>query len=189
MSEVGRATIGYPGGLAARYRWGGSGSADEVFALSESGGQLTDHAPLAGDDPTRMCRAELRIEGPLGRWTARFAAPVFDEPAGLLWDDEGLLVVKYGFNVYALVGRTGELRWWHRSGTPVVAVLGSPRLAHVLLQSEIETLALDREGAVRWRVAHGDVIASAQLVGDALTLASYGGDVLALDPVTGRSLS
>ena len=51
MTEVGRATVGYPGGLAARYRWGGSGSADEVFALSESGGDLTDHAPLAGRRP------------------------------------------------------------------------------------------------------------------------------------------
>jgi outer membrane protein assembly factor BamB len=189
VSQVQRASIGYPGGLAARYRWGGSGSAGEVFALSESGGALTDHAGLAGDDPTRMCRAELRIEGPLGIWTARFASPVFDEPAGLLWDDQMQLVVKYGFRVYGLAARGGELLWSHRSGTPIVAVLGSPRLGHVIVQSEVETVALDPAGEARWRVAHSDVIAGAELVGGMLTLTTYGGEVVGLDPATGRSLS
>ena len=66
VSEVQRLSVGYPGGLAARYRWGGSGSGEAVFALSESGGALTDHAALAGGDPARMCRAELRVEGPSG---------------------------------------------------------------------------------------------------------------------------
>ena len=188
MSGVQRAAIGYPGGLAARYRWGGSGSAEEVFALSESGGTLSDHADLAGGDPARMCRAELRIEGPLGVWTARFASPVFDEPAGLLWDDQMQLVLKYGFRVYGLAARTGELLWSHLSGTPVVAVLGSPRLAHVIVQSEVETVALDPAGETRWRVAHGDVIAGAELVAGVLTLASYGGEVMALDPATGGPL-
>jgi len=188
VSEVQRATIGYPGGLAARYRWGGSGSADEVFGLSESGGALTDHAPLAGGDPERMCRAELRIEGPLGEWTARFASPLFDEPAGLLWDTEMQLVVKYGFRVYGFASRSGELLWSHLSGTPVVAVLGSPRLDHVILQSEVETLALDATGEVRWRVAHSDVIAAAELMGGQLTLSSYGGDVVAFDPASGRAV-
>ncbi len=97
-----------------------------------------------------MCRAELRVEGPAGHVDGiRLASPVFDEPAGLLWDSEALLVVKYGFVVYALGSRTGELRWSHRSGTPLVAVLGSSRLPHVILQSEIETLALDPHGRVR----------------------------------------
>ena len=188
MSEVRRASVGYPGGLAARYRWGGAGSADEVFALSEQGGRLDDHADLAGGDPSRMCRAELRVEGPLGTWTARFASPVFDEPAGLVWDTEAQLVVKYGFRVYGLSGRTGELRWTHLSGTPVVAVLGSSRLPHVIVQTEVETLALGAEGEVRWRVAHSDVIAAAELVGGTLTVASYGGDVAAFDPSSGRAL-
>ncbi len=189
MTEVGRATVGYPGGLAARYRWGGSGSADEVFALSESGGELTDHAELAGGDPTRMCRAELRIEGPLGTWTARFASPVFDEPSGLLWDTAAQLVVKYGFRDYGLGSRTGQLAWSYRSGTPIVAVLGSPRLDHVIVQSEVETVALDAAGDVRWRVAHSDVIAAAELTGGVLTLQAYGGDIVALDPASGRGLS
>ena len=30
------ATIAYPGGLRARWRWGGTGQAREVFALSEA---------------------------------------------------------------------------------------------------------------------------------------------------------
>lgn len=188
MSEVRRATIQYPGGLAARYRWGGSTSADEVFGLSESGGALTDHAQLAGADPSRMCRAELRIEGPLGEWTVRFASPIFDDPAGLLWDTEALLLVKYGFRLYALGSRTGELRWSHLSGTPIIAVLGSPRLDHVIVQTEVETLALAPDGETRWRVAHSDVISAAELIGGTLTLNSYGGDVVAFDPATGRSL-
>ena len=188
MSEVQRATIGYPGGLSARYRWGGSGSAEDVFALSEDGGALTDHAELAGGDPVRMCRAELRVEGPLGLWTARFASPVFDEPAGLLWDTQMQLVIKYGFRVYGLAARTGELRWSHLSGTPIVAVLGSPRIEHVIVQSEVETMALDPSGATRWRVAHSDVIASAELLGGRLTTTSYGGDVAVFDPASGRPL-
>lgn len=189
MTEVGRSSVGYPGGLAARYRWGGSGSADEVFALSESGGDLTDHAELAGGDPARMCRAELRVEGPLGTWTARFASPVFDEPSGLVWDTEVQLVVKYGFRVYGFASRTGELRWSHLSGTPIVALLGSPRLDHVIVQSEVETVALDGRGDTLWRVAHSDVIAGAELTGGVLTLQTYGGEVAALDPASGRSLS
>ena len=189
MSEVRRSSVQYPGGLAARYRWGGSGSADAVFALSETGGSLTDHAELAGGDPMIACRAELRVEGPLGEWTNRFASPIFDDPAGLLWDTEALLIVKYGFIAYALESRTGDLRWSHLSGTPIVVVLGSPRLDHVLVQTEVETLALTADGEVRWRVAHSDVIAGAELMGGTLTLTSYGGDVAALDPVTGRSLS
>ena len=188
MSEVQRATIGYPGGLAARYRWGGSGSADDVFALSESGGALTDHIALAGGDPERMCRAELRIEGPLGIWTARLASPIFDEPMGLLWDTEAQLIVKYGFRAYGLASRSGELLWSFLSGTPIVAILGSVRLAHVIVQSEVETLALDAAGAVRWRVAHSDVIAAAELMGGTLTLTSYGGGVAVFDPTSGQVL-
>ncbi len=188
MSEVQRASVGYPGGLAARYRWGGPGSAEDVFALSESGGALTDHAELAGGDVARMCRAELRVEGPLGTWTTRLASPVFDEPAGLLWDTEAQLVVKYGFRAYGLKGRSGELVWSHLSGTPIVVVLGSSRLPHVILQSEVETLALGPLGEVRWRVAHSDVIAAAELVGGRLTLTSYGGDVAAFDASSGRAL-
>ena len=188
MTDVRRISVTYPGALAARYRWGGSGSAAEVYASSEGGGSLADHAELAGPDPERMCRAELRVEGPLGTWTARFASPVFDEPAGLLWDSEALLIVKYGFLAYALASRTGALRWAHIASTPTVAVLGSTRLPHVLLQSEIETVALDPAGAVRWRLAHGDVIASAELLAGKLALTSYGGSVSLLDPVNGRTL-
>jgi outer membrane protein assembly factor BamB len=159
-----------------------------VFALSESGGDLADHGPLAGATYESLCRAEVRIEGPTGAWTARLASPIFDEPAGLLWDTAGLLVIKYGFLTYAFGARTGDLRWTHRSATPLLAVFGSSRLDHVLVQSELETFAVDEAGEVRWRVAHSDVVAEAELVGGRLVLTSYSGQLSALDPATGRPL-
>jgi outer membrane protein assembly factor BamB len=178
--------VRYPGGLSARYRWTRSGGIDAIAALSEAGGSLTDHGALVSSDPDRLCRAELRVEGPAGTWTARFASLIFDEPRGVLWDTPGLLLVRYGFHVYALAARSGELRWSRETGTPLVALLASSRLDHVLLQSEVETLALDATGGVVWRVAHTDVITDAELVGGRLVLAAWGGAHLALDPETGR---
>jgi outer membrane protein assembly factor BamB len=188
VPEAKRSQVQYPGGLAARYRWTGSGGIASLTALSEVGGELTDHGPLVSAAPDRLCRAELRVEGPTATWTARFASPIHDVPAGLLWDTEGLLVVKYGFEVYALEARTGSLRWHHASRTPVVAVLGSSRLSHVLVQTEIETLALAADGEPVWRAAHSDVVAEVELVGGRLVLTSYAGLLQALDPVTGRQL-
>jgi hypothetical protein len=153
--------------------------------LTETGGSLTDFGGLVSEQPDRLCRAELRVEGPLGAWTARFASPIFDEPRGVLWDTPGLLVVKYGFRVYGLVGRTGELRWSHASATPIVAVLGSSRFPHVIVQGEVETIALDESGNPSWRVAHSDVVAEAELVGGRLVLTSYGGEHQTLDPLSG----
>jgi outer membrane protein assembly factor BamB len=180
------ATIAYPGGLRARWRWGGSGQGASVFALSEAGGTLVDHGPLVSADFESLCRAELRIDGPRGAWTARFASTIHDEPAGLVWDDHGLLVVKYGFHTYAFDSRSGELRWSHRSATPLLAVFGSPRLAHLVVQSEIETFALEPDGTAAWRIAHSDVVTEAELVGGRLVLTSFGGAVTAIDPATGR---
>jgi hypothetical protein len=134
-----------------------------------------------------MCRAELRVEAPGATWAVRLASQIHDEPAGHLWDSESLLVVAYGFHVYGFETRTGEPRWVHRSGTPVLVVLGSSRLDHVIVQSEIETVALEPDGTVRWRVAHSDVVTDAALVGGRLVLTSYGGETRALDPATGRS--
>jgi outer membrane protein assembly factor BamB len=187
-SDVSRATVQFPGGLAARLRWAGSGQAAKVFALSEEGGRLVDHGPLVAPDPDRLCRAELRIEGPVASWTARFASPIFDEPSGLLWDDAGLFLVRYGFQLYALDPRSGELAWSHRSGSPLLAVLASSRLRHLLVQSEVETVALDAEGEVVWRIAHSDVVIEAELVGGRLVLTSYDGQRMALDAQTGRRL-
>ena len=180
--------VQYPGGLSARYRWTGSGGIEALVAMSEVGGELLDHGPLVSSMPDRLCRAELRVEGPVGTWTARFASPIFDDPAGLLWDTEGLLVVKYGFEVYALESRTGVLRWHHASRTPVVAVLGSSRLPHLIVQTEIETVALDAAGEPVWRAAHSDVVAEVELVGGRLVLTSYAGLLQTLDPATGRQL-
>ncbi len=185
--EPRNATIAYPGGLRARWRWGGSGSATAVFALSEAGGALIDLGPRVAADPDALCRAELHLEGPRGVWTARFASLIHDEPRALHWDTASLLVVAYGFHTYGLETATGEPRWDHRSATPLVALLGSSRLAHVLLQSEIETFAIEPDGTVAWRVAHSEVVTDADLVGGRLVLTGFGGQVTALDPSTGRS--
>jgi hypothetical protein len=123
----------------------------------------------------------------LGAWTARFASLIYDEPEGALWDTAGLLLVKYGFRMYALGSRTGELAWSHRSGTPIVAVLCSPSLDHCVVQSELETTALDQQGAVTWRATHNDVVTDARLIGGQLVLDSYSGKHLVLDPQTGHS--
>lgn len=184
--DPGHAVVRYPGGLRASYRWAGSGQGAAVFALSESGGVLTDLGNLAGDSFEQLCRAEVRVEGPGGQWTARLASPIHDQPGGLLWDTAGLLVVKYGFRTYAFEARTGLLRWSHRSASPLLGVLGSSRLDHVIIQGEIETFAVDAAGEVRWRVAHSDVVTEAELVGGRLVLRSYAGQLIALDPRTGR---
>ena len=187
VAEPRNATITYPGGLRARWRWAGSGQATAVFALSEAGGTLIDLGPRVSADPDALCRAELRLEGPRGAWTARFASTIHDEPRGRYWDTEGLLVVAYGFHTFGLDAANGEVRWEHRSATPLIALLGSPRLAHVIVQSEIETFALEADGTVGWRVAHSDVVTAAELIGGRLILTSFDGQLNALDPVTGRS--
>ena len=178
--------IAFPGGLRASMRWAGSGRAAEVFALTEAGGPLVDHGELVGPDPDERCRAEIRVETPAGPWTVRLASTISDDPAGLLWDTEGVLVVKFGFHVYAFTARGGELRWSHRSASPVLVVLGSSRLPHVLVQAEVETYALEGDGEVAWRVAHSDVVTEAELVGGRLVLTSFDGQVRAIDPLTGR---
>ncbi len=180
------ATLTYPGGLRARWRWAGTGQAAAVFALSEAGGTLIDLGPLVGDDPDDRCRAELRIDGPAGSWSVRFASTLNDTPEAVLWDTAGLLVVKYGFHAYGLDARTGTLAWSHRSATPILAALASSRLRHVVVQSELETFALDPDGTVAWRIAHSDVVTAAELVGGRLVLTSYSGLMNALDPATGR---
>ena len=185
--EPRNATVVYPGGLRGRWRWGGSGSGRDVFALSEAGGELVDLGPLVAEDPDPLCRAELRLEGPRGAWTVRFASLIHDDPRALHWDSEGLLVVGYGFHTYGLETATGVLRWEHRSATPIVALLGSPRLAHVVVQSEIETFAIEPDGVVAWRIAHSDVVTAAELVGGRLVLTSFDGQLSAIDPATGRT--
>ena len=185
-AEPRNATVTYPGGLRGRWRWAGSDRAAEVFALSEAGGTLVDLGALVSEDPDALCRAELRLEGPRGAWTARFASTIFDDPSAIYWDTEGLLVVAYGFHTFGLDAAGGELRWQHRSATPIIALLGSPRLRHVILQAEIETFALEPDGSVAWRVAHTDVVTAASLMGGRLVLTGFDGQLNALDPATGR---
>ncbi len=180
------ATVAYPGGLRARWTWAGSGHGDAVFALSETGGELTDHGPLAGPDVGSYCRAEVRLEGPAGAWSARLASPIYDEPEAILWDAHALFVVRYGFTTYGFAARSGELHWHHRSATPIVALLASSRIAHVIVQAEIETFAIEADGTVAWRVAHSDVVTGAALVGGHLVLEVIDGRLTSLDPATGR---
>jgi hypothetical protein len=181
------ATLTYPGGLRARWRWGATGESSEVFALSEAGGTLTDLGPLVAPNPDDRCRAELRIDGPAGSWSVRLASTLNDDPAAVLWDTAGQLVAKYGFHAYGLDARSGVLAWSHRSATPILAVLASSRLRHVLVQAEVETFAIEADGSVAWRVAHSDVVVSAELMGGQLVLESYGGSRNVLDPATGRA--
>jgi outer membrane protein assembly factor BamB len=185
-AEPRNATITYPGGLRARWRWGGSGQGPAVFALSEVGGGFVDLGTRVAADPEPLCRAELRLEGPRGAWTARFASTISDEPRAIHWDATGLLVVSYGFHTFALATGTGEVAWEHRSATPIIALLGSSRLAHVIVQAEIETFAIEADGTVAWRVAHSDVVTAAEIVGGRLILTGYDGQLNALDPTTGR---
>ena len=187
MAEPLDAVVRFPGGLRARLRWGGSGQADAVFALTEAGGVLQDHGPLVGADPDRLCRAELRIDAPGATWTARLASAIHDRPRAVYWDTAGLLVVGYGFHTYGFAARSGGLHWSHRSRSPIVEVLGSARLDHVIVQAEVETFAIEADGTVAWRAAHSDVVAGAELVGGRLILTSYGGLLSALDPATGRT--
>lgn len=173
--------------MRARWRWGGSGQAAAVFALSELGGGLLDLGPEVDPDPDALCRAELRVDGPAGAWTLRLASRINDEPAAQLWDTAGQLVIKYGFHAYGIEARTGASSWIHRSATPLLAVFASPRLRHVLLQAELETFAIEADGTVAWRIAQTDVVVEAAMLGGRLVLTSYGGAVTAIDPGTGRA--
>lgn len=186
-AEPHHAVVAFPGGIRVRFGWTGSGGGAALYAVSEGGGALTDHGPIVSPDFEGLCRADLRVETPGGSWSARLASPIFDEPAGLLWDSENQLVVKYGFLTYGLEARSGSLRWTHRSGTPVLAVFGSSRLPHVVVQAEIETFGILPDGEVVWRLAHSDVVTEAELVSGRLVLTSYGGQVTSLDPITGRA--
>jgi outer membrane protein assembly factor BamB len=179
----------YPGGLRARWRWSGSGQGAAVFALSEAGGVLHELGATVGPDFEALCRAELHVEGPRGAWTARFASTIYDDPRAVYWDTERLLVIAYGFHTYGLDADRGDVRWTHRSATPIVGLIGSSRLPHVIVEAEIETFAIEADGTVGWRVAHSDVVTDAQLVGGRLVLTSFGGEVTALDPRTGRVAS
>ena len=143
------ATIAYPGGLRARWRWGGSGQAAAVFASSEAGGELVDLGPEVSADPDALCRAELRVDGPAGAWTVRFASTINDEPAAQLWDTAGQLVVKYGFHGYGIDARTRrpalEPPLGDAAARPVRLVAPAPRGRS---RRELETFA-DRGGRRR----------------------------------------
>jgi len=176
--------VDYPGGYRVRYRWTGSGARGGHLPPAEGG--WLDLGHLVDPEADRLCRAEVAVRGPAGEWVVRLASRISGEPQGLYWDEPGLLVVGYGFAAYGFRARTGELRWQVRTGTPLIAVLASPRLGHVLLQSELETVAVDGAGDVLWRALHSDVVTEVTLTGGRLVLTSYGGQRAVLDPVSGE---
>jgi hypothetical protein len=57
----------------------------------------------------------------------------------------------------------------------------------VLLQTEIESIALRDDGEVAWRAAHADVIVDAALIAGRLDLTTYTGTHLYLDAASGRA--
>ena len=135
---------------------------------------------------TRCVGPSCASKGRPAQWTARFASPIYDAPEAILLDTAGLLVVRYGFLAYALVARTGELAWSHASGTPTVAIARLAATRPLLLQTELETIALRPDGSVAWRAAHSDVVTDAQLMAGRLDLTSYSGQHVYLDARTGR---
>jgi outer membrane protein assembly factor BamB len=157
-----------------------------VFDISEAGGRLTDLTE-GQETGSRRCHAELHVEGPAGAWTARISSVIYDDPEGALWDEHQLLLVKYGFFLYAFAARTGDVAWKYSASTPLIALLTSARLDHVLLQAELETVALREDGSVAWHVTHEDVIAEARLFGGRLDLTSYTGTHLLIDARTGTA--
>ncbi|HWP63840.1 MAG TPA: hypothetical protein VNO86_10245 [Candidatus Binatia bacterium] len=190
---VRESVVDYPGGLRTRIRWTGSGGGGALAAgaaeATTTGAPPVDLGGLVADDPEARCRAELSVTGPGGAWSVRLASTIYDEPTALHWDSEGLLVVRYGFHCYGFEARSGALRWIHRSASPIIGLFGSPRLPHVIVQAEIETFALEPDGAVAWRIGHSDVVAAAELVGGRLVLESYGGQRAVLDPRSGRRVA
>ena len=80
-AEPHNATITYPGGLRARWRWAGSGQGPAVFALSEAGGSLVDLGARVSADPdaavpgrTSARRPARRLDRPLRIGDLRRAA-------------------------------------------------------------------------------------------------------------------
>lgn len=129
----------------------------------------------------------MRVEGPGGTWTARFASRISDEPQAVLWDTAGLMLVTFGFHLYGLEARSGALRWTFASPVPLITALVSSRWPHAIAQSELETTALEADGSVVWRVRLQDVAVEAALVGGRLVLTGLGGSLLTLDPLSGHS--
>ena len=149
-----------------------------------------DLGPTVAADPDALCRAELRLEGPRGAWTARFASLIHDEPRALHWDSAGLLVVAYGF--HTLRPRDGDRR--RRAGSIARRRRSSPCSVRRVSPTSSSRPRSRRSpssptGSVAWRVAHSEVVTAADLLGGRLVLTGFDGQVTSLDPATGRSAS
>ena len=144
-----------------------------------------DESTHTAEEAARAVHAEV---GQIVKSLVFVAERSEDAPEAVLIDTEGLLVVRYGFLTYALEARTGGLKWSHASGTPTLALLASARLDHLIIQTEIETIAVrPADGSVAWRAAHSDVITDAALVAGRLDLTTYTGQHVYLDARTGEA--
>ena len=147
-----------------------------------------DFGTRVAEDPDALCRAELRLEGPRGAWTARFASLIHDEPRGLLWDTR----------------RPARRRLWlpylRARGRDRRGALGPPlgdaggRADRFLHGSPTSSSSRSSRRSRSSRTARSrggsptrDVVTAAELVGGRLVLTSFGGQVSALDPATGRA--
>ena len=182
----GNSTIAYPGGLRARWRWGGSGSGPQVFALSEVGGDAGRPRARASPPTPSPVPRRAAPRGPARRLDGAVRLAHLTTSRGrCTGTPRACSSSPTGSTPSASRSRSGDARWDHRSATPIIALLGSPRLAHVVVQAELETFAIEPDGTVAWRVAHSDVVTAAELVGGRLVLTSFGGQVQRARPGDG----
>ena len=143
-----------------------------------------------GSRPTRtpLCRAELRLEGPRGAWTVRFASLIHDDPRGAaLGHARACWSSRYGFHTYALetrdrrrcAGTTAR----RRRSSPCSARRGSPTSSSSPRSRRSRS---SRTGRSPGGSPTPTSSTAAELVGGRLVLTSFDGQVTALDPATGR---
>jgi hypothetical protein len=185
--EPHNATVTYPGGLRARWRWAGSGQGGGGLRVDRGRGLAARLGTRVSTDPDALCRAEIRLEGPRGRVDRTLRIDDLRRAGRARLGYRRLLVVKYGFHTFGLDAAAGRASLGAPSAVAGDRPLGSSRLPHVLVQTEIETFAIEADGTVAWRVAHSDVVTAAELVGGRLVLTSFDGLVVALDPELGAT--
>ena len=177
-----------PAGCAPAGAGAAAARAPAVFALSEAGGTLIDLGAA------RRGRSRCRCAGPSSGSRVRAARGRPASPRRsttsrrrCYWDTAGLLVVEYGFHAYGLDARPAT-----RAGSTARRRRSSPcsgrrGCAHVVVQAELETFAIEPDGTVAWRIAHSDVVTAAELVGGRLVLTELRRPGQRARPATGRA--
>ena len=122
--EPRNATVTYPGGLRARWRWGGSGPAPAVFALTEAGGSLIDLGPRSRPIPMPCAgrSSGSRDRAAPGRSGSRRSSTT--TRVRCTGTAPGSWSSPTGSTPTASRPRPASARWDHRSASPIVALLG-----------------------------------------------------------------